>query len=168
MTFHDNMRYSKPVHTHNYAWDFLYAYAKILYVTLSVVRDDIHSIILDISIVLLLLRGTPDTARILCRSFTPKCHRQPHAVVSEGLAQGLYMVARMGFEPTTLRSTAIDSTNEPPRPTRYDMNSIYFKIHKLKPTSQNTRKVQNKKPVQRHQDWFLCSQNHSQYILFHL
>src|SRR6218665_1200290 len=24
----------------------------------------------------LLLRGAPDTARILCRSFTPKCHRQ--------------------------------------------------------------------------------------------
>jgi len=24
----------------------------------------------------LLLRGAPDTARIQCRSFTPKCHRQ--------------------------------------------------------------------------------------------
>src|SRR6218665_1914698 len=24
----------------------------------------------------LLLRGAPETARVLCRSFTPKCHRQ--------------------------------------------------------------------------------------------
>ena len=37
--------------------------------------------------------------------------------LSEGLAQGPYVAARAGFEPTTDRSTAIDSANEPPRPT---------------------------------------------------
>jgi len=41
----------------------------------------IYSFILDISITPLqvhyyILRGAPDTARILCRSFTPKHHRQ--------------------------------------------------------------------------------------------
>jgi len=41
----------------------------------------IHSLIQTISIALLqsssplLLRGAPDTARILCRNFTPKRHR---------------------------------------------------------------------------------------------
>src|SRR6218665_2297056 len=39
-----------------------------------------------------------------------------HACASEGLAQGPYMAARAGFEPTTLRSKDIDSTNAPPRP----------------------------------------------------
>ena len=43
----------------------------------------------------LLLRGAPDTARILCRSFTL-------ATASEGLAQGPYVAARAGFEPMTL------------------------------------------------------------------
>ena len=40
------------------------------------------------------------------------------ATASEGLAQGPYVAARAGFEPTTLRSKGIDSTNVPPRPTR--------------------------------------------------
>src|SRR6218665_3181718 len=56
----------------------------------------------------LLLRGVPDTARILCRSFTPKHHR---------LAQSPYVVARAGFEPTTLQMKGDESTNEPPCPT---------------------------------------------------
>ena len=37
-----------------------------------------------------------------------------HATVSEGLAQSAYVAARAGFEPTTLRSKGIESTNEPP------------------------------------------------------
>src|SRR6218665_3358385 len=41
-----------------------------------------------------------------------------HVSVNEGLAQGPYVAARAEFEPTTLRSTAIDFTNEPPRPTQ--------------------------------------------------
>src|SRR6218665_2289853 len=38
------------------------------------------------------------------------------ATISEGLAQGSYVVARAEFEPTTLRSKGIDSTNVPPCP----------------------------------------------------
>ena len=39
--------------------------------------------------------------------------KTPQATVSEGLAQGPFMAARVGFEPSTLRPTGIDSTNEP-------------------------------------------------------
>src|SRR6218665_193735 len=42
--------------------------------------------------------------------------KAPQATANEGLSQGPYAAAGAGFEPTTLRSTAIDSTNEPPRP----------------------------------------------------
>src|SRR6218665_3062447 len=45
----------------------------------------------------LLVRGAPETARILCRSFTPKCHRQLQV---EDLPK-VYVVARAGFEPAT-------------------------------------------------------------------
>src|SRR6218665_29012 len=45
----------------------------------------------------------------------------PQATASEGLSQGPYVAARAGFEPTTLRSTGIDSPNELPRPTNYDV-----------------------------------------------
>ena len=41
----------------------------------------------------------------------------PQATASEGLAQGPYMAAGAGFEPTTLRTKGDESTNEPPRPT---------------------------------------------------
>ena len=40
------------------------------------------------------------------------------ATASEGLAQGPYVAARTGFEPATLRSKRIDSTNAPPRPAK--------------------------------------------------
>ena len=39
------------------------------------------------------------------------------ATVSEGPAQGPYMASRVGFEPATLWSKSIDSTNVPPCPT---------------------------------------------------
>ena len=41
----------------------------------------------------------------------------PQATASEGLAKGPYVAARAGFEPTTLRSKGVDSTNAPLRPT---------------------------------------------------
>src|SRR6218665_2581154 len=46
--------------------------------------------------------------------------RCAQATVSKGLAQGLYMAARAGVEPTTLRLKAIDSTKAPPCPTGGD------------------------------------------------
>jgi len=50
----------------------------------------------------------------------PEFHAEaPQATVSEGLAQGPYVAARAGVEPTTLRLKASDSINAPPRPTIY-------------------------------------------------
>src|SRR6218665_822603 len=59
----------------------------------------------------LLLRSAPDTARILCRIFTPKRHRQLRV---NDLPK---VPTRAGFEPTTLRLKSIVSTKAPPRPT---------------------------------------------------
>ena len=42
---------------------------------------------------------------------------KPQATANEGLAQGPYMAARVGFEPTTLRMKGVESTSDPPRPT---------------------------------------------------
>ena len=39
----------------------------------------------------------------------------PQAIVSESLAQGPYVGARTGFEPTTLRTKGEESTTIPPR-----------------------------------------------------
>ena len=62
-------------------------------------------------------------------STTQRCSRLQHgycigvsrrsakATVGKGLAQGPYMAARAGIEPTTLRLKAIDSTKAPPCPT---------------------------------------------------
>src|SRR6218665_3879652 len=50
----------------------------------------------------------------LCRSLHAEALE---ATASEGLAQGPYVVARAGFEPLTLWSKGIDSTNAPPCPT---------------------------------------------------
>src|SRR6218665_1483543 len=52
--------------------------------------------------------------------------RSAQATAGKGLAQGpyIYVAARAGVEPTTLRLKAIDSTNAPPRPT-----TIYLFIH---------------------------------------
>jgi len=39
----------------------------------------------------------------------------PQATASEGLAQGPYMSAKVGFEPVTL-TKGVKSSNEPPHP----------------------------------------------------
>ena len=41
----------------------------------------------------------------------------PQATASEGLEQDPYVVDRVGFEPATLRTKGVESTNEPLRPT---------------------------------------------------
>ena len=41
------------------------------------------------------------------------------SIVGEELAQGLYIAARVGFEPATLRMKGDESTNEPPCPTSF-------------------------------------------------
>jgi len=50
----------------------------------------------------------PTTALTLCRSLHAEALQ---AAVSEGLAQGHHVADRAAFEPTTLRSKGIDSTN---------------------------------------------------------
>ena len=60
----------------------------------------------------LLLRGAPDTARILSEFHA----EAPQATMSEGLAQGPYVAARVGVEPMTFRTKGVDSTNVPPTP----------------------------------------------------
>src|SRR6218665_62990 len=53
----------------------------------------------------------------------PKFHAEaPQATASEGFAQGPYVAAKAGFEPTTLGSKGNESTNESPCPT----NDIYY------------------------------------------
>ena|SRR6218665_1170332 len=96
--------------------------------------EEYYSFILDISISTssspLLLRGAPDTARIV--DTVSEFHaKAPQATASEGLAQGPYMVARAGFESTTLRSTDIDSTNEPHTPHACYIISACFNIMKF-------------------------------------
>ena len=44
--------------------------------------------------------------------------------MSEGLAQGLYVAARVGFEPTILPTIGVDSTNGPPHPHKHIV--LYF------------------------------------------
>src|SRR6218665_2698737 len=65
----------------------------------------------------LLLRSGPDTTRILGRSLTPKRHRQLR--VKDLLKIPVYVAAKAGFEPTTLRLKGFDTTNAPPRPTTF-------------------------------------------------
>src|SRR6218665_183355 len=50
----------------------------------------------------------------LCRSLNTEAL---HATVNEGFVQGPDVSVRAGFEPATLRSNSIDSTNVPTRPT---------------------------------------------------
>ena len=79
-----------------------------------IIIQQILSFILAISIaplqVLYYSEALPTTAQILYRSFTLKR-------TGKGLAQGPYMAARAGVEPTTLRLKVIASTNAPRRPT---------------------------------------------------
>ena len=53
----------------------------------------------------------PTTAFILCRSYHAKAL---HETVSERLAQGPNVAARVGFEPATFRTQGTEPTTEPP------------------------------------------------------
>jgi len=65
-----------------------------------------------------LLEALKATAITVCVNLVAEALQ---ATVSEGLAQGPYVPARAGFEPSTLRSKGFDSSifNPPPRPTLY-------------------------------------------------
>src|SRR6218665_3951363 len=80
----------------------------------------LYCIVLYLSISIALLTASALQKRsephqlTLCRSSHTEALQ---ATASEGLAQGPYVETRAGFEPTTIRSKGIDSTNSPPRPT---------------------------------------------------
>jgi len=59
-----------------------------------------------------LLGGAPDYSVDAVSEFHAEA---PRAIASEGLAQGPYATARVGFEPATLESQGTEL--EPPRPT---------------------------------------------------
>ena len=46
--------------------------------------------------------------------------------MSEGLAQGPYVMARVKFEPATLRTQGTEPTSEPPHPLIYDTEDPYI------------------------------------------
>src|ERR1700733_5138890 len=84
----------------------------VLYTDLCIICNFIYLFISSISIAplqaTLYSEALPTTARTLCRSFHAEAHR---TIVSEGLAQGPYVVPRAGFEPTTLRPQTNDLTH---------------------------------------------------------
>ena len=61
----------------------------------------------------LLLRGTPNY------STDTVSRRSAQATAGTGLAQGPYVAARAGVEPTTLQLKVITSTNAPPHPVEF-------------------------------------------------
>src|SRR6218665_1971118 len=65
----------------------------------------------------LLLRGAPDYSTDTVSVLSELHAEANRQLFSKGLAQGPYVAARAGIEPTTLRLRVIDLTNTPPRPT---------------------------------------------------
>ena len=57
------------------------------------------------------------------------CVGVSQVTTSEGLAQGLYLAARTGYEPATIRTKGAESTNEPPRPTYYVISLSYHNFY---------------------------------------
>ena len=93
----------------------VYCNVNLAYNTYALGQSFIHSgCFFSASSSPLLLRGTLDTARILCLSFTPKRHRQLRV---KDLPKGPYVTDRAGFKPMTLRTKGDEMTNEPPCPT---------------------------------------------------
>src|SRR6218665_4019595 len=78
----------------------------------------IHSFIPAISIApLQVLYYTQRRSRLQHGYCIGVSRRSAQANAGKGLAQGPYVTARAGVEPTTLRLTVIASTNAPSRPT---------------------------------------------------
>src|SRR6218665_120696 len=86
--------------------------------TSYVMQAQLHSFIhsgyfISVSSSPILLRGAPDTERILCRSFTPKRHRQLR--VKDLPTVPTWRLERDSI-PATLRTKGAKSTNGPLRP----------------------------------------------------
>src|SRR6218665_2205575 len=70
----------------------------------------------------LLLRGAPNTARILCWSFTPKCHRQLRV---KDLSKVSTWHPERDSNPRPFRQKVNESTNEPPCPMCCQFMHVY-------------------------------------------
>src|SRR6218665_2731474 len=110
----------KLLYSHNFTF-FQEQLSHWLLITLhSFIHRTLYCIVLYLSISIALLTASAFQKHsrpqqlALCRSLHAK---ELQASASEGLAQALYVAARAGFEPMTLRSKGIDTTNAPPCPT---------------------------------------------------
>ena len=70
----------------------------------------------------------PTTAIDIASEFTRRSATRLQATVSEGLVQGPYVAVRAGFEPMTIQSKGFDSSNAPPRPTNWWINTNCFVV----------------------------------------
>ena len=89
--------------------------------TLVLRVESIHSFILAISIAPLQVLYYSQLQHGYCIGVS---RRSAQATAGKGLAQGPYMAARSGVEPTTLRLKAIDSTKAPPCPINPNIHII--------------------------------------------
>ena len=89
--------------------------------------NDIYSLIHSGHFYSALLRSAPDYSmdRSTCIGVS---RRSAQVTASKGLAQGSYVAARAGVEPTTLRLRIIELTKAPPRPTPKDASDISDKL----------------------------------------
>src|SRR6218665_2925981 len=100
---------------------FIHSYSTQRQATLKSITNKvhsfIHSFILVISIAPLQSSTTQRRSRLQHGYCIGVSRRSAQATADKGLAQGHYVAARAGVEPTTLRLKVIVSTKAPPCPT---------------------------------------------------
>src|SRR6218665_858299 len=115
------------IHTHIYTHIHKYIHACMHAEIHTYIHSFIHSAISKAPLqVLYYSEALQTTARIAhCIGVS---RRSAQATVGKGLAQGHYMAARAGVEPTTLRLKAIDSTKAPPCPIIYILYTVLLSL----------------------------------------
>src|SRR6218665_3373437 len=104
------------LYIHRYTYIFIYIYIYIFYIYLYIFYIYIDSFIHAISTAPLQVHHSSEVIKTQHKHLSEFHAKAPQATASEGLAQGSYVAARAGFEPTTLRTKGDESTNEPPWP----------------------------------------------------
>src|SRR6218665_412724 len=85
----------------------------------------VHSFIQVISIAPLKSTTTQRRSRHNTVTVSEFRDETSQATASEGHTQGPYVAARAGFEPATVRTKGVESTNETPRPTNINPPSVW-------------------------------------------
>src|SRR6218665_3945414 len=99
----------------------------LIYVRLNLAHSFIHSFIHSREFYSLFKSTTTKRRSRHSMDTVSEFHaKAPQAIASEGIAQGPYVATRTGFEPTTLRSTGIDSTNRPPHPKYNNIDPLIY------------------------------------------